>query len=99
MISADAAGHLKIPCVLIGWCPDWLVSQDTEPPEELVKHQSNMSELKRSFLETGGSAPGMTEWEKRLSASPAHSPKTDDDPMIEPLLSQDVSCRAGGLEG
>ncbi|XP_062338010.1 band 4.1-like protein 3 isoform X4 [Osmerus eperlanus] len=63
--------------------------KDTEPPEELVKHQSNISELKRSFLETGSSAPGMTEWEKRLSASPAHSPKTDDAPMIEPLLSQD----------
>ncbi|XP_067109941.1 band 4.1-like protein 3 isoform X3 [Osmerus mordax] len=64
-------------------------TQDTEPPEELVKHQSNISELKRSFLETGSSAHGMTEWEKRLSASPAHSPKTDDAPMIEPLLSQD----------
>ncbi|XP_067109942.1 protein 4.1-like isoform X4 [Osmerus mordax] len=66
-----------------------LMLEDTEPPEELVKHQSNISELKRSFLETGSSAHGMTEWEKRLSASPAHSPKTDDAPMIEPLLSQD----------
>uniref|UniRef100_A0A668APF4 Erythrocyte membrane protein band 4.1 like 3 n=1 Tax=Myripristis murdjan TaxID=586833 RepID=A0A668APF4_9TELE len=66
---------------------------DTEPPEELVKHQTNISELKRSFLEAEACIPGMTEWEKRLSSSPARSPKADDAPMIEPLLPQDVSCR------
>ncbi|XP_034039920.1 band 4.1-like protein 3b isoform X3 [Thalassophryne amazonica] len=60
-------------------------TQDTEPPAEMVKHQTNISELKRSFLETGGSMGGMTEWEKRLSLSPAHSPKVDEAPMIEPL--------------
>uniref|UniRef100_A0A668AIL7 Erythrocyte membrane protein band 4.1 like 3 n=1 Tax=Myripristis murdjan TaxID=586833 RepID=A0A668AIL7_9TELE len=67
--------------------------KDTEPPEELVKHQTNISELKRSFLEAEACIPGMTEWEKRLSSSPARSPKADDAPMIEPLLPQDVSCR------
>uniref|UniRef100_A0A668AEG4 Erythrocyte membrane protein band 4.1 like 3 n=1 Tax=Myripristis murdjan TaxID=586833 RepID=A0A668AEG4_9TELE len=67
--------------------------EDTEPPEELVKHQTNISELKRSFLEAEACIPGMTEWEKRLSSSPARSPKADDAPMIEPLLPQDVSCR------
>ncbi|XP_067384903.1 band 4.1-like protein 3 isoform X3 [Channa argus] len=60
-------------------------TQDTEPPEEMVKHQTNIRELKRTFLETGGSTPGLTEWEKRLSSSPAHSPRPDDAPMIEPL--------------
>uniref|UniRef100_A0A668AIY0 Erythrocyte membrane protein band 4.1 like 3 n=1 Tax=Myripristis murdjan TaxID=586833 RepID=A0A668AIY0_9TELE len=58
---------------------------------ELVKHQTNISELKRSFLEAEACIPGMTEWEKRLSSSPARSPKADDAPMIEPLLPQDVS--------
>uniref|UniRef100_A0A4W6FQ60 Erythrocyte membrane protein band 4.1 like 3 n=1 Tax=Lates calcarifer TaxID=8187 RepID=A0A4W6FQ60_LATCA len=68
-------------------------TEDSEPPAEVVKHQTNISELKRSFLETGGSTtPGMTEWEKRLSSSPARSPKTDEPPMIEPLEPQDVSC-------
>ncbi|GAA6236062.1 band 4.1-like protein 3b isoform X14 [Lates japonicus] len=66
-------------------------TQDSEPPAEVVKHQTNISELKRSFLETGGSTtPGLTEWEKRLSSSPARSPKTDEPPMIEPLEPQDT---------
>lgn len=66
--------------------------QDTEPPAEMVKHQTNISELKRSFLETGSSTPGLTEWEKRLSSSPARSPRADEAPMIEPLELEDVSC-------
>uniref|UniRef100_A0A8D3APP2 FERM domain-containing protein n=1 Tax=Scophthalmus maximus TaxID=52904 RepID=A0A8D3APP2_SCOMX len=66
-------------------------TKDTEPPAEMVKHQTNISELKRSFLETGGSAQGLTEWEKRLSSSPVHSPRADEAPMIEPLEPQDVS--------
>ncbi|CAJ1072583.1 band 4.1-like protein 3 isoform X4 [Xyrichtys novacula] len=60
-------------------------TQDASPPSEMVKHQTNISELKRSFLETGDSTPGLTEWEKRLSSSPARSPRMDDAPMIEPL--------------
>uniref|UniRef100_A0A8C9XAS7 FERM domain-containing protein n=1 Tax=Sander lucioperca TaxID=283035 RepID=A0A8C9XAS7_SANLU len=67
-------------------------TKDTSPPEEMVKHQTNISELKRSFLETGDSAPGLTEWEKRLSSSPARSPRADEAPMIVPLEPQDVSC-------
>ncbi|XP_068427120.1 band 4.1-like protein 3 isoform X7 [Clinocottus analis] len=65
-------------------------TQDTSPPEEMVKHQTSISELKRSFLETGESTPGMTEWEKRLSSSPARSPKAEEAPMIEPLELQDT---------
>uniref|UniRef100_A0A3P8WDY5 Erythrocyte membrane protein band 4.1 like 3 n=1 Tax=Cynoglossus semilaevis TaxID=244447 RepID=A0A3P8WDY5_CYNSE len=64
-------------------------TQDTEPPVEVVKHQTNISELKRSFLETDSGAAGLTEWEKRLSSSPAHSPRADEAPMIEPLDLQD----------
>uniref|UniRef100_A0A3Q3LHW3 FERM domain-containing protein n=1 Tax=Mastacembelus armatus TaxID=205130 RepID=A0A3Q3LHW3_9TELE len=64
-------------------------TKDTEPPAEMVKHQTNISELKRSFLETGGSTPGQSEWEKRLSSSPAHSLRADEAPMIEPLEPQD----------
>uniref|UniRef100_A0A3B3DXP2 FERM domain-containing protein n=1 Tax=Oryzias melastigma TaxID=30732 RepID=A0A3B3DXP2_ORYME len=66
-------------------------TQDTEPLPEVVKHQTNISELKRSFLETGGSGmPGLTEWEKRLSSSPLRSPRSDEAPMIEPLEPQDT---------
>ncbi|KAM4557527.1 band 4.1-like protein 3b isoform 4-T6 [Fundulus diaphanus] len=67
-------------------------TQDSEPPPEVVKHQTNISELKRSFLETdgGGGAPGLTEWEKRLSSSPLRSPRADEAPMIEPLELQDA---------
>ncbi|XP_032388494.1 band 4.1-like protein 3b isoform X19 [Etheostoma spectabile] len=72
--------------------------KDTSPPEEMVKHQTNISELKRSFLETGDSAPGLTEWEKRLSSSPARSPRADEAPMIVPLEQQDTQDEqpAGG---
>ncbi|XP_071346494.1 band 4.1-like protein 3 isoform X12 [Trachinotus anak] len=76
-----------------------LMLEDTEPPAEMVKHQTNISELKRSFLETGGgSTPGLTEWEKRLSSSPARSPRADEPPMIEPLEPQDTKDEqpAGG---
>ncbi|KAF7652987.1 hypothetical protein LDENG_00089050 [Lucifuga dentata] len=65
-------------------------TQDTEPPVDLMKHQISISELKRSFLEIGASTPAMTEWEKRLSSSPARSPKADEAPMIEPLDLQDT---------
>ncbi|KAM6919356.1 band 4.1-like protein 3b [Xenentodon cancila] len=66
-------------------------TQDTEPTPEVVKHQTNISELKRSFLETDGSSmPGLTEWEKRLSSSPLRSPRADEAPMIEPLEPQDT---------
>ncbi|KAM8851202.1 band 4.1-like protein 3b isoform 16-T20 [Spinachia spinachia] len=67
-----------------------LMLEDTSPPEEMVKHQTNISELKRSFLEVGESSPGLTEWEKRLSSSPARSPRGDEAPMIEPLELQDT---------
>uniref|UniRef100_A0A4W5M7T2 Band 4.1 C-terminal domain-containing protein n=1 Tax=Hucho hucho TaxID=62062 RepID=A0A4W5M7T2_9TELE len=65
-------------------------NKNTEASEELVKHQRDISELKRSFLETSGGAeaPGLTEWEKRLSSSPparSHSEGVEEAPMIEPL--------------
>ncbi|XP_051260256.1 band 4.1-like protein 3b isoform X6 [Dicentrarchus labrax] len=66
-----------------------LMLEDTTSPAEMVKHQTNISELKRSFLETGDSTPGLTEWEKRLSSSPARSPRADEAPMIEPLDTDD----------
>uniref|UniRef100_A0A669E9A8 Erythrocyte membrane protein band 4.1 like 3 n=1 Tax=Oreochromis niloticus TaxID=8128 RepID=A0A669E9A8_ORENI len=77
-----------------------LMLEDTEPPAEVVKHQTNISELKRSFLETGGSitTPGLTEWEKRLSSSPMRSPRSDEAPMIEPL-ELDVSCSTTKPDG
>ncbi|XP_077471104.1 band 4.1-like protein 3b isoform X2 [Stigmatopora argus] len=66
-----------------------LRTQDTEPPTEMVKHQTNISELKRSFLESDAIVPGLTEWDQRLSSSPARSPRWDEPPMIEPLDLQD----------
>ncbi|XP_017266446.1 band 4.1-like protein 3b isoform X3 [Kryptolebias marmoratus] len=65
-------------------------TQDTEPPPEVVKHQTNVSELKRSFLETTSGGGMLGEWEKRLSSSPLRSPRGDEAPMIEPLEPQDT---------
>ncbi|XP_053490905.1 band 4.1-like protein 3a isoform X4 [Ictalurus furcatus] len=59
-------------------------------PDELVKHQTNISELKRTFLEGGTNKSGLTEWEKRLSSSPLRSPRLDEAPMIEPLVPEDT---------
>ncbi|XP_037392725.1 band 4.1-like protein 3a isoform X7 [Pygocentrus nattereri] len=58
-------------------------------PDELLKHQTNISELKRTFLEGGVDKSGLTEWEKRLSSSPLRSPRLDEAPMIEPLVPED----------
>ncbi|XP_054611849.1 band 4.1-like protein 3b isoform X4 [Dunckerocampus dactyliophorus] len=63
---------------------DMTATEDTEPPMEMIKHQTNISELKRSFLETDAAASGLTEWERRLSSSPAREA-----PMIEPLDQQE----------
>ncbi|XP_070973737.1 protein 4.1-like isoform X5 [Oncorhynchus clarkii lewisi] len=67
-----------------------LMLENTEASEELVKRQRDVSELKRSFLETSGGAEslGLTEWEKRLSSSPparSQSEGVEEAPMIEPL--------------
>uniref|UniRef100_A0A4W5QXY0 Erythrocyte membrane protein band 4.1-like 3a n=1 Tax=Hucho hucho TaxID=62062 RepID=A0A4W5QXY0_9TELE len=68
-----------------------LTKQDTVgTPEELLKHATNISELKRSFLETGADTAGLTEWEKRLSSSPLRSLRLDEAPMIEPLELDEV---------
>ncbi|XP_034064255.1 band 4.1-like protein 3b isoform X11 [Gymnodraco acuticeps] len=69
---------------------DMTATEDASPPEEMVKHQTNISELKRSFLETGDTSSGLTEWEKRLSSSPARSPRADEPPMIVPLEPEDT---------
>uniref|UniRef100_A0A673ZIM5 FERM domain-containing protein n=1 Tax=Salmo trutta TaxID=8032 RepID=A0A673ZIM5_SALTR len=75
---------------------------NTEASEELVKHQRDISELKRSFLETSGDAEslGLTEWEKRLSSSPparSHSEGVEEAPMIEPLNTPQDSVRTRNL--
>ncbi|CAL8346601.1 unnamed protein product [Merluccius merluccius] len=75
-----------------------LMLEDTDASTELGKHQTNVSELKRSFLETGDSDPGATEWEKRLSSSPARSLKADEAPMIEPLLLPQDSPESATLQ-
>uniref|UniRef100_A0A671P5I5 Erythrocyte membrane protein band 4.1-like 3a n=1 Tax=Sinocyclocheilus anshuiensis TaxID=1608454 RepID=A0A671P5I5_9TELE len=61
-----------------------------QTPDELLKHQTNISELKRTFLEGGPERTGLTEWEKRLSSSPLRSPRLDEAPMIEPLEPDEV---------
>ncbi|KAM3841364.1 band 4.1-like protein 3 isoform 3-T8 [Vipera latastei] len=55
--------------------------------EDLIKHQTNISELKRTFLETTTDTSGTSEWEKRLSTSPVRlAARHEEAPMIEPLV-------------
>ncbi|XP_073535186.1 band 4.1-like protein 3 isoform X14 [Phyllobates terribilis] len=57
--------------------------------EELMKHQTNISELKRTFLETS-TETAASEWEKRLSTSPVRlAARQDEAPMIEPLVPEE----------
>uniref|UniRef100_F6T5W4 Erythrocyte membrane protein band 4.1 like 3 n=1 Tax=Ornithorhynchus anatinus TaxID=9258 RepID=F6T5W4_ORNAN len=58
--------------------------------EDLMKHQTNISELKRTFLETSTDTAVTNEWEKRLSTSPVRlAARQEDAPMIEPLVPEE----------
>ncbi|KAM9308014.1 band 4.1-like protein 3 isoform 5-T5 [Gastrophryne carolinensis] len=58
--------------------------------EELLKHQTNISELKRTFLETATDTTAGSEWEKRLSTSPVRlAARQEEAPMIEPLVPEE----------
>ncbi|XP_021120879.1 band 4.1-like protein 3 isoform X11 [Heterocephalus glaber] len=58
--------------------------------DELMKHQTNISELKRTFLETSTETAVSSEWEKRLSTSPVRlAARQEDAPMIEPLMPEE----------
>ncbi|XP_030918125.1 band 4.1-like protein 3 isoform X15 [Geospiza fortis] len=69
-----------------------LKAQDLDKTQEdLMKHQTNISELKRSFLETSTETTVSNEWEKRLSTSPVRlAARQEDAPMIEPLVPEET---------
>ncbi|KAM4688116.1 band 4.1-like protein 3 isoform 9-T10 [Discoglossus pictus] len=59
--------------------------------EEMMKHQTNISELKRTFLETATDGTADSEWEKRLSTSPVRlAVRQEEAPMIEPLVPEET---------
>nr|XP_013798226.1 PREDICTED: band 4.1-like protein 3 [Apteryx mantelli mantelli] len=59
--------------------------------EDLMKHQTNISELKRTFLETSTETSVSNEWEKRLSTSPVRlAARQEEAPMIEPLVPEET---------
>lgn len=56
-----------------------------------MKHQTNISELKRTFLETSTETAVSNEWEKRLSTSPVRlAARQEEAPMIEPLVPEET---------
>ncbi|XP_038399697.1 band 4.1-like protein 3 isoform X16 [Canis lupus familiaris] len=60
--------------------------------DDLMKHQTNISELKRTFLETSTDTAITNEWEKRLSTSPVRlAARQEDAPMIEPLVPEETN--------
>ncbi|XP_036761785.2 band 4.1-like protein 3 isoform X6 [Manis pentadactyla] len=68
--------------------------------DDLMKHQTNISELKRTFLETSTDTAIMNEWEKRLSTSPVRlAARQEDAPMIEPLVPEEPSVIQKMQEG
>ncbi|XP_068047984.1 band 4.1-like protein 3 isoform X30 [Anomalospiza imberbis] len=73
-----------------------LKAQDLDKTQEdLMKHQTNISELKRTFLETSTETTVSNEWEKRLSTSPVRlAARQEDAPMIEPLVPEETKEEA-----
>uniref|UniRef100_A0A5F5Q021 Protein 4.1 n=2 Tax=Equus TaxID=9789 RepID=A0A5F5Q021_HORSE len=69
--------------------------------DDLMKHQTNISELKRTFLETSTDTAITNEWEKRLSTSPVRlAARQEDAPMIEPLVPEEkTETQAESTEG
>ncbi|XP_040335269.1 band 4.1-like protein 3 isoform X16 [Herpailurus yagouaroundi] len=68
--------------------------------DDLMKHQTNISELKRTFLETSTDTAITNEWEKRLSTSPVRlAARQEDAPMIEPLVPEEPSMIKKMQEG
>ncbi|XP_068003685.1 band 4.1-like protein 3 isoform X7 [Melanerpes formicivorus] len=69
-----------------------LKAQDLDKTQEdLMKHQTNISELKRTFLETSTETTVSNEWEKRLSTSPVRlAARQEEAPMIEPLVPEET---------
>uniref|UniRef100_A0A2K5V5M0 Erythrocyte membrane protein band 4.1 like 3 n=2 Tax=Macaca fascicularis TaxID=9541 RepID=A0A2K5V5M0_MACFA len=70
--------------------------------DDLMKHQTNISELKRTFLETSTDTAITNEWEKRLSTSPVRlAARQEDAPMIEPLVPEEkmeTKTESSGIE-
>ncbi|XP_053913927.1 band 4.1-like protein 3 isoform X25 [Cuculus canorus] len=68
-----------------------LKAQDLDKTQDdLMKHQTNISELKRTFLETSTETTVSNEWEKRLSTSPVRlAARQEEAPMIEPLVPEE----------
>ncbi|KAL2778265.1 band 4.1-like protein 3 isoform 15 [Daubentonia madagascariensis] len=70
--------------------------------DDLMKHQTNISELKRTFLETSTDTAITNEWEKRLSTSPVRlAARQEDAPMIEPLVPEEkmeTKTESSGVE-
>ncbi|XP_054984813.1 band 4.1-like protein 3 isoform X20 [Sorex araneus] len=64
--------------------------------DDLVKHQTNISELKRTFLESSTDTAITNEWEKRLSTSPVRlAARQEEAPMIEPLVPEETKQSSG----
>uniref|UniRef100_A0AAR2L5F2 FERM domain-containing protein n=1 Tax=Pygocentrus nattereri TaxID=42514 RepID=A0AAR2L5F2_PYGNA len=71
-----------------------IITQEVEKtPDELLKHQTNISELKRTFLEGGVDKSGLTEWEKPDKQQDKSSEQSQVEPPISPdeSLEHDVS--------
>ncbi|XP_064235476.1 band 4.1-like protein 3 isoform X21 [Aotus nancymaae] len=80
-----------------------LKAQELEKTQDdLMKHQTNISELKRTFLETSTDTAVTNEWEKRLSTSPVRlAARQEDAPMIEPLVPEEkmeTKTESSGIE-
>ncbi|XP_019381219.1 PREDICTED: band 4.1-like protein 3 isoform X4 [Gavialis gangeticus] len=68
-----------------------LMLEDLDKTQDLMKHQTNISELKRTFLETSTDTTVSNEWEKRLSTSPVRlAVRHEEAPMIEPLVPEET---------
>uniref|UniRef100_A0A674JZU4 Erythrocyte membrane protein band 4.1 like 3 n=1 Tax=Terrapene triunguis TaxID=2587831 RepID=A0A674JZU4_9SAUR len=86
IIIKDSVNVTKCPCF-------YIIQELDKNQDDLMKHQTNISELKRTFLETSTDTTVSNEWEKRLSTSPVRlATRQEEAPMIEPLVPEEVKA-------
>uniref|UniRef100_A0AAY4BHH1 FERM domain-containing protein n=1 Tax=Denticeps clupeoides TaxID=299321 RepID=A0AAY4BHH1_9TELE len=55
-----------------GYDGETTATEESDAPQELMKHQTNLSKLKQSFLETSPYYSSLNEWDRRMSSSLVH---------------------------
>uniref|UniRef100_A0AAY4BHV9 FERM domain-containing protein n=1 Tax=Denticeps clupeoides TaxID=299321 RepID=A0AAY4BHV9_9TELE len=80
-----------------GYDGETTATEESDAPQELMKHQTNLSKLKQSFLETSPYYSSLNEWDRRMSSSLVHVHHHSKASSVQCLLPlQEVSQSSAG---